>query len=129
MEKLNAEQKAFGQVIQKAWDDPQFKAALIDSPIETIKRETGFEISLPAGVHSLEVQDQSDASKAYLVIPSRPNVDEMELTDEQLEMVAGGEFVSWAVSTLIVTLIVSGGVGVTVNKGGGEDKKEAPKEN
>lgn len=110
---LTKEQKIFGQVIQKAWEDADFKAELIASPAQAIKMATGETLDLPNGLE-LQVQDQSDPTKAYLVIPAQVNADEMELTDEQLEMVAGGEFVSWAVTTLIVTLIVSGGVGAAL---------------
>ncbi|RYC66995.1 class IIb bacteriocin, lactobin A/cerein 7B family [Spirosoma sordidisoli] len=83
------EQKLNAQVIQRAWEDEQFKSELIDNPAETMEKLTGNKISLPAG-QKLVVVDQSDESTVYFNIPKKVNVDSLELTEEQLEMVAGG---------------------------------------
>lgn len=82
-------QKVYGEIVQKAWEDSQFKNDLIANPIETIEKFTGNKVNLPKG-QTLVVKDQTDESLVYINIPRKVNIDEMELTDEQLEMVAGG---------------------------------------
>lgn len=105
------EQQVIGRVIERAWEDRDFKAELIADPVAAIEKATGETLTVPEGVE-LQVQDQTDSSKAYLVIPPRPNMEEIELTDEQLEMVAGGDVtVSVCVTCVISAAIVSGLVG------------------
>jgi hypothetical protein len=72
---------------QKAWESSNFKEQLIKNPISTIESVTGNKIQ--SGIN-IKVEDQTDASKIYLNIPRKIEVEELELTDEQLEMVAGG---------------------------------------
>ncbi len=82
-------QKVYGEIVQKAWDDTQFKNNLLTNPIETIEKFTGNKVNLAEG-QTLVVKDQTDESIVYLNIPRKVDIDELELTDEQLEMVAGG---------------------------------------
>jgi hypothetical protein len=82
------EQKIYSEIIQKAWEDAEFKKALIANPLEAIENLTGEKLNLPEG-KTLVVRDQTDDSTAYINIPAKPKMD-MELSDEQLEMVAGG---------------------------------------
>ena len=95
---LTKEQKVAQQVITEAWNNPSFKKELIESPIETIKKLTGETIKLPQGVERIEVVDQTDSACSYFNIPAEPNMDDVELTDDQLEIVAGGGSV-WDPST------------------------------
>lgn len=83
------EQQLNAQVIQKAWEDDQFKNELMENPVQTMERLTGQKISLPEG-KKLVVIDQSDDSKVYFNIPKKVDVNSLELTEEQLEMIAGG---------------------------------------
>ena len=83
------EQKLFQTVVQKAWEDTTFKQELINNPIEAIENLTGKRVKLPEG-KTVVVRDQTDASVVYINIPAEPNMDDMELTEEQLEIVAGG---------------------------------------
>lgn len=73
---------------QKAWDSASFKEELIKNPVATIEKVTGKNLS------SLDkrviVDDQTDESVIYFNIPAKINVNELELTEEQLEMIAGG---------------------------------------
>jgi len=87
---LTKEQKITQQVIAEAWNNPSFKKELIDSPIEAIKNLTGETIKLPNGVNRIKVVDQTDSTCSYFNIPVQPNMDNVELTDAQLEIVAGG---------------------------------------
>jgi hypothetical protein len=83
------EQKLNAQVVQKAWEDAEFKNELLANPIAAMEKLTGQKISLSEG-QKLVVVDQSDESTVYLNIPRKANLDALELTEEQLEMVAGG---------------------------------------
>jgi hypothetical protein len=87
---LTKDQKIAQQVIAEVWNNPSFKKELMDSPFEAIKKLTGETIKLPAGVQRLEVVDQTDSTCSYFNIPAPPNMDDVELTDDQLEAVAGG---------------------------------------
>lgn len=87
---LTKEQKVTQQVIAEAWSNPDFKAELINSPIKAIQKLTGATIKLPEGVNRMEVADQSDPTCTYFNIPVELNMDDVELTDAQLEIVAGG---------------------------------------
>lgn len=86
---LTKEQRVIQQIISRAWSDADFKAALIKNPIAAIERLTGERISLPEGKR-LVVQDQSDKNVVFLNIPAQPDFDDVELTDQELEVVAGG---------------------------------------
>ncbi|RYE16575.1 MAG: NHLP leader peptide family natural product precursor [Sphingobacteriaceae bacterium] len=72
---------------QKAWESSTFKNQLIENPIPTIESVTGHKMQ--PGINVI-VEDQTDNSKIYLNIPRKIELDELELTDEQLETVAGG---------------------------------------
>ena len=86
---LTREQKVLKTVITKAWEDESFKQELIKSPLEAIEKATGEAVQVPAG-KTLVVRDQTDASVIYINIPAQPKVDDVEMTEAQLEAVAGG---------------------------------------
>lgn len=88
---LTKEQKVMQQVISKAWTDPDFKKQLVTSPLTAIQKLTGESITLPKG-KTMTVADQSDPSVVYLNIPPQPDLDDVELTDADLELVAGGVY-------------------------------------
>jgi len=74
----------YGQLIAKAWSDEGFKAKLLSDPKAAMK-EVGMDV--PEGV-DIEVVE-STQEKVYLVIPAKPVG---ELSDEDLDKVAGGRF-------------------------------------
>lgn len=86
---LSKEQKVIQQVVSKAWNDPVFKKELIAAPAATIEKLTGEKITLPKG-KTLAVYDQSNPDVICLNIPPQPDFDDVELTDAELELVAGG---------------------------------------
>lgn len=86
---LSKEQAVIFSVISKAWEDESFKQELITSPIEAIKKATGETVKVPEG-KTLVVRDQTDTSTIFINIPAEPKVDDMEMTEEQLESIAGG---------------------------------------
>ena len=85
---FSQEQKVYAEIVQKAWDNADFKRELTANPVKAIESLTGQKMTLPAG-KTLVVRDQTDESTVYINIPSKPEVD-AELDDEQLEKVAGG---------------------------------------
>lgn len=87
--RLSKNQKIVSKVLEKVWDDEGFKHELIKDPTTVIKETFGEELDLPAG-KSLVVVDQTDNSKIYFNLKPEPDMDEIELTDEQLELIAGG---------------------------------------
>ena len=84
------EQKVFAEIVQKAWEDAEFKKQLVANPVATIEKFTGKKMNLPKG-KTVVVRDQSDESAVYINIPAAPkNSVDLELSDEQLEAAAGG---------------------------------------
>ncbi len=58
-------------------------------PIDAIEKATGERVHLPEG-KTLIVKDQTDGSVVYVNVPAEPNLEDLELSEEQLEAVAGG---------------------------------------
>ncbi|KQM19129.1 class IIb bacteriocin, lactobin A/cerein 7B family [Chryseobacterium sp. Leaf201] len=83
------EKQLNAQVIERAWEDAQFKKELLEQPVETMEKLTGRKINLPNG-QKLVVVDQMDESVVYFNIPRKIDINSLELTEEQLEQVAGG---------------------------------------
>jgi len=83
------EEKILEQIIAEAWRNPTFKQELMANPQKAVKELTGENFNLPAG-KTLEVCDQSKSGVLYLNIPPKPSMDNVELTEDQLEVVAGG---------------------------------------
>ena len=86
------EQKMYAEIVQKAWEDADFKKELVENPIAAIERFTGRKIDLPQG-KTIVVRDQTDESIVYINIPAKQNMDDVELNEEELEIVAGGGFI------------------------------------
>lgn len=83
------EQQLYAEIVQKAWEDTNFKAELIANPIAAIEGFTGGKLNLPEG-KTLVVRDQTAENTVYINIPAKQEVD-AELNEEQLEAVAGGK--------------------------------------
>lgn len=87
-------QEVIEAIISKAWEDASFRKELLTDPVNAIERLTGVKVVLPEG-KSLVINDQTDKSKVYVNIPAEPEIENMELTEEQLEAVAGGGQKIW----------------------------------
>lgn len=77
------------KLIQRAWEDENFKQELLSNPQAVYARESKEELPKNIEVEVL----QETANKVYLVIPTNPTpamTDEEELSEEALETVAGG---------------------------------------
>ena len=82
------DQKVYAEIVQKAWEDIEFKKELLANPVAAIEKLTGKKLNLPEG-KTLVVRDQTDDATIYINIPSKVELD-AELNEEQLEAVAGG---------------------------------------
>ncbi len=89
MQENNQDAKTMNSLYVKCWDDKAFKQELMANPVATIEKFTGKPVNLPEG-KELVIVDQTDAKYLHLNIPAEPNMDELELTEEQLELVSGG---------------------------------------
>jgi len=83
-------QEVLSQVISECWSNPNFKAEFIANPEDAIKTLTGQTVVLPAGIDTIRVVDESNPTTVYINIPAEPNLDNVELTEQQLEVVSGG---------------------------------------
>ncbi|ATW27846.1 NHLP leader peptide family RiPP precursor [Candidatus Formimonas warabiya] len=70
------------KLIEKAWQDDQFRKELITNPKKVIEQELGC--ALPANINVKVVEETADTF--YFRLPVNPNV----LPDEALDKVAGG---------------------------------------
>ena len=74
--------KVMGKLVSRAWSDPSFKERLI-SDAAGVMRENGLQV--PDGL-VIRVHEDS-ASVRNIVLPMKTD----RLSDEQLDMVAGGD--------------------------------------
>lgn len=86
---LNNDQEILQSVVKKAWKDPVFKSSLIQNPVSTMESFLGRSIDLPAG-KNLSFVDQTDSSTIFINIPAEIDTEDMELSEEQLDIVSGG---------------------------------------
>ena len=75
----------YAKVVAKAWSDEAFKARLLADPYAALN-EAGVEV--PAGVTAKVKVVENTSDTVHLVLPPPPP--EGELTDEDLDKVAGG---------------------------------------
>lgn len=88
---LTREQQLFQQVINEAWENETFKKDLIANPVVAIEKLTGKKVNIPEG-KTLVVRDQTDEATVFINIPVGPNMEDVELNEEQLDVVSGGCF-------------------------------------
>jgi len=100
-ERQNIGMEVLNKLYQNSWEIPEFKKRLIKNPSATIEEIVGHRISLD---NNYAVEDQSDSTIIYLNIPAKKDLDTLELSDEQLDLVAGGEI------GIVGTCLIIGGI-------------------
>lgn len=91
-------QQNLNRLISKCWEDASFKQELIANPVATM--ESFFGRSFGDKPVRYVVNDQTDPSVFNINIPPKPNMDDLELTDAELEAIAGGWYIHIANTTL-----------------------------
>ncbi|TCP24024.1 lactobin A/cerein 7B family class IIb bacteriocin [Tenacibaculum skagerrakense] len=86
LEQQQKGQEIYSELVQKSWDSAEFKNELINNPEATISEVIGKEFK-----GNVVVCDQTDPETIYINIPRKVSTDDLELSDEQLEMVSGGD--------------------------------------
>jgi hypothetical protein len=94
------------QLIEKAWKDPVFRKEVVRDPKGMFEKYVGQK--LPDKVNI--IVHEEDANTLHFSIPRAPS-NLTELSDEELEKVAGG--------TDVVSLLVLTGIGAVVSAAGG----------
>jgi len=82
-------QKLIQTIVNMAWEDESFKNELLDNPLNAIESLAEESIKIPQN-KTIVVNDQSDESVIYINIPPRVKIEDLELSEEQLDIVAGG---------------------------------------
>lgn len=104
------------QVIERAGRDSQFRRELLSDPRGTVEREYG--VSIPQDIQITVVEEASGSF--YLVLPPEPAVVDEQLSDSELEAVAGGwDFTQGGPTchTCLMTACPGGGLGGAVGCG------------
>jgi hypothetical protein len=79
------------RLVARAWQDDDFKQELLSNPKAAFEREFGDKVHISEGSADIRVFEEK-ANSFYLVIPKKPNINTEELSEDQLEAVAGGSF-------------------------------------
>ena len=103
---LSKQQNSLQSIITEAWENESFKNDLIENPKKAIENLTGKTIDLPEG-KTLQVIDQTNENVIYINIPAEPNLDNVELNEEQLEAVAGGNLPLINIGKLIEDILTT----------------------
>jgi len=92
-------------LIRKSWESATFKEQLISNPAATIEEVKGKPVSSKFG--KIVVEDQTDSNIIYLNIPRKlESIDDFELTEEQLELVSGGDISTTDLVLVVVILLL-----------------------
>lgn len=80
-------QEVYEKVTKKAWEDEAFKEKLLSDPRAAIREEAGIEI--PEAVKVTIYESKPD--DLHFVLPVNPGKAAAELSDNELDQVAGGK--------------------------------------
>lgn len=77
------------KIYSEFWRNESFRKGLIENPEKTLNEFTGRKAQLPKDKRII-VEDQTNPNHIYLNLPVKPILEDMELSEEQLEKVTGG---------------------------------------
>ena len=109
LEQQNKGQALYNELIQKAWESASFKEQLVANPEAAIAEHLGKEVSASGNEKKLVVEDQTDESVIYLNIPAKPDLNDLELTDEELQMISGGDITLAVGAAYVVGFAIGAG--------------------
>jgi hypothetical protein len=101
-EALKTYQEIQSHIIARAWKDEAYKQELLSNPKAIFERE--FKVQLPVEMNVNVVEENNN--NIYMVLPKRPDLPNGELSEEQLEAVAGGLTPGLAVAGAIVAVAI-----------------------
>ncbi|ACC81660.1 NHLP leader peptide family RiPP precursor [Nostoc punctiforme] len=108
-EQAQTRQDIEARIIAKAWKDESYKQELLTNSKAVIEREFGVEFPADVTVQVL----QENPTSLYFVLPLSPTAIMQELSEEQLQAIAGGgisavignpKLISSALSGLLVSV-------------------------
>jgi hypothetical protein len=108
------------QLIEKCWKDPEFMKRVVSDPKGMLEQHVGQK--LPASLRI--VIHEEDANTLHFTIPSAPR-NLSELSDEELEKVAGGTDIGLGIVLTVAILTfgaAAGGLGATLAYSGPESE-------
>jgi hypothetical protein len=91
---LHEHAKTYSRIVAKAWDDEAFKKRLLASPADVL-REHGIEVPARTSVRVTEDVRSPEFRDGLILLPLPPKPTSAELSDEELEGVAGGGGWCW----------------------------------
>ncbi len=94
------------RLIEKCWKDPDFQKEVVSDPKGTFERHFGQQLPADVNIHIHE----EDLNTLHFAIPPTP-ANLSELSEEELERVAGGTDITVAVMvtlTLAMSLVATG---------------------
>ena len=97
-------------LIEKCWKDPEFKKQVVSDPKGMLERHTGQR--LPSVV-KIFIHEEDANTLHFSIPPSPANMN--ELSDEELERVAGGTDVVAATVIATIGAVVSAGTGAVLS--------------
>ncbi|GAA3522349.1 hypothetical protein GCM10022393_41120 [Aquimarina addita] len=100
------------QIFTNAWENDTFKEELIADPVVSIEKITGKKCNTEGT--KVIIEDQTDSNIVFLNIPRKPDFENLQLTDEQLEIVAGGIVAGTAGIALAIVGLFAAGVGIGI---------------
>jgi len=75
------------KIIIEAWDNDTFLNELKNNPKRSIEKFLGEKINT---TKKIKIIDKTDPETVYITIPKKPILNDIELSENQLEKVAGG---------------------------------------